>query len=59
MQFAHLIFLFQALAAASKTVDCFKLVHSLHATFIIAGDDSGNFKWMQLYTYIFNPIEWI
>ncbi|KAJ3680498.1 hypothetical protein LUZ60_016776 [Juncus effusus] len=30
----------QALAAASKTVDCFKLVHSLHATFIIAGDDT-------------------
>ncbi|KAJ3680496.1 hypothetical protein LUZ60_016774 [Juncus effusus] len=30
----------QALAAASKTVDCFKLVHTLHATFIISGDDT-------------------
>uniref|UniRef100_A0A1D1ZES5 acyl-CoA hydrolase n=1 Tax=Anthurium amnicola TaxID=1678845 RepID=A0A1D1ZES5_9ARAE len=31
-------FLGQALAAASKTVDCLKLAHSLHACFIIAGD---------------------
>ncbi|KAL6903839.1 hypothetical protein ACP4OV_004652 [Aristida adscensionis] len=30
----------QALAAASKTVDCLKMVHSLHATFIIAGDNN-------------------
>ncbi|WOL10110.1 hypothetical protein Cni_G18864 [Canna indica] len=28
----------QALAAASKTVDCLKLAHSLHAIFIVAGD---------------------
>ncbi|BAF15447.1 acyl-CoA hydrolase 2 isoform X2 [Oryza sativa Japonica Group] len=28
----------QALAAASKTVDCLKAVHSLHAIFLIAGD---------------------
>ncbi|CAA7403377.1 unnamed protein product [Spirodela intermedia] len=31
-------FIGQALAAASKTVDCLKLAHSLHAYFIIAGD---------------------
>ncbi|KAG6514274.1 hypothetical protein ZIOFF_024621 [Zingiber officinale] len=32
-------FLFlQALAAACKTVDCFKLAHSLHAVFIVSGD---------------------
>ncbi|XP_047068523.1 acyl-CoA hydrolase 2-like isoform X1 [Lolium rigidum] len=30
----------QALAAASKTVDCLKLVHSLHAIFLIAGDNN-------------------
>ncbi|KAM0882633.1 hypothetical protein ACQ4PT_032149 [Festuca glaucescens] len=29
-----------ALAAASKTVDCLKLVHSLHAIFLIAGDNN-------------------
>uniref|UniRef100_A0A0D9W833 acyl-CoA hydrolase n=1 Tax=Leersia perrieri TaxID=77586 RepID=A0A0D9W833_9ORYZ len=29
----------QALAAASKTVDCLKVVHSLHAIFLIAGDN--------------------
>ncbi|XP_042376367.1 acyl-CoA thioesterase 2-like isoform X1 [Zingiber officinale] len=28
----------QALAAACKTVDCFKLAHSLHAVFIVSGD---------------------
>ncbi|KAG5036999.1 hypothetical protein AAZX31_07G068300 [Glycine max] len=28
----------QALAAASKSVDCLKVVHSLHAYFILAGD---------------------
>lgn len=28
----------QALAAASKTVDCLKLVHSLHAYFLLVGD---------------------
>ncbi|OVA14044.1 Cyclic nucleotide-binding domain [Macleaya cordata] len=28
----------QALAAASKTVDCRKLVHSLHSYFLLAGD---------------------
>ncbi|KAG9441266.1 hypothetical protein H6P81_017120 [Aristolochia fimbriata] len=28
----------QALAAACKTVDCFKLVHSIHACFLLAGD---------------------
>ncbi|PNT03678.1 hypothetical protein POPTR_014G083300v4 [Populus trichocarpa] len=31
-------FVGQALAAASKTVDCFKLVHSLHAYFLLIGD---------------------
>ncbi|XP_052171329.1 acyl-CoA hydrolase 2-like [Diospyros lotus] len=31
-------FIGQALAAASKTVDCLKLVHSLHAYFLIVGD---------------------
>ncbi|CAM0903395.1 unnamed protein product [Alopecurus aequalis] len=33
-------FIGQALAAASKTVDCLKLVHSLHATFLISGDNN-------------------
>ncbi|KAG8663841.1 hypothetical protein MANES_01G257800v8 [Manihot esculenta] len=28
----------EALAAASKTVDCLKIVHSLHAYFLLAGD---------------------
>lgn len=28
----------QALAAASKTVDCLKLVHSLHGYFLLAAD---------------------
>ena len=28
----------QALAAALKTVDCLKMVHSLHAFFLVAGD---------------------
>ncbi|KAG6497507.1 hypothetical protein ZIOFF_045408 [Zingiber officinale] len=31
----------EALAAASKTVDCLKLVHSLHALFILAGHNNG------------------
>ncbi|KAJ6400563.1 hypothetical protein OIU84_016085, partial [Salix udensis] len=31
-------FVGQALAAASKTVDCLKLVHSLHAYFLLIGD---------------------
>ncbi|XP_062183865.1 acyl-CoA hydrolase 2-like isoform X2 [Phragmites australis] len=30
----------QALAAASKTVDCLKMVHSLHAIFLVAGDNN-------------------
>ncbi|XP_052191847.1 acyl-CoA hydrolase 2 isoform X7 [Diospyros lotus] len=31
-------FIGQALAAASKTVDCLKFAHSLHACFLLAGD---------------------
>ncbi|KAI4355061.1 hypothetical protein L6164_003874 [Bauhinia variegata] len=31
-------FIGQALAAASKSVDCLKLVHSLHAYFLLVGD---------------------
>ncbi|XP_047336218.1 acyl-CoA hydrolase 2-like isoform X2 [Impatiens glandulifera] len=31
-------FMGQALAAATKTVDCLKLVHSLHAYFLLIGD---------------------
>ncbi|PKA48250.1 palmitoyl-CoA hydrolase [Apostasia shenzhenica] len=31
----------QALAAASKTVDCLKLVHSLHVYFLLTGDISA------------------
>ncbi|KAE9460509.1 hypothetical protein C3L33_07592, partial [Rhododendron williamsianum] len=31
-------FIGQALAAASKTVDCLKIVHSLHAFFLLVGD---------------------
>ncbi|GAA0143503.1 esterase [Lithospermum erythrorhizon] len=31
-------FIGQALAAASKTVDCFKIVHSLHVYFLLVGD---------------------
>ncbi|CAI9770215.1 unnamed protein product [Fraxinus pennsylvanica] len=31
-------FIGQALAAASKTVDCLKIVHSLHAYFLLIGD---------------------
>nr|CAD1844828.1 unnamed protein product [Ananas comosus var. bracteatus] len=30
----------QALAAASKTVDCLKLAHSLHVVFLVAGDNN-------------------
>ncbi|KAM7261161.1 hypothetical protein ACFE04_026636 [Oxalis oulophora] len=30
----------QALAAASKTVDCLKLVHSLHVYFLLGGDNN-------------------
>ncbi|XP_074584678.1 acyl-CoA hydrolase 2-like isoform X1 [Curcuma longa] len=33
-------FIGQALAAATKTVDCLKLVHSLHALFILAGHNN-------------------
>ncbi|KAK1283362.1 hypothetical protein QJS10_CPB21g00439 [Acorus calamus] len=33
-------FIAQALAAASKTVDCRKLVHSLHCYFVLVGDIS-------------------
>lgn len=33
-----IIYYFQALAAASKTVDCLKLVHSLHGYFLLAAD---------------------
>ncbi|XP_062226405.1 acyl-CoA hydrolase 2-like isoform X2 [Phragmites australis] len=33
-------FIGQALAAASKTVDCLKMVHSLHAIFLVAGDNN-------------------
>ncbi|XP_020248926.1 uncharacterized protein LOC109826318 isoform X2 [Asparagus officinalis] len=29
----------EALAAASKTVDCLKLVHSVHVSFLLAGDN--------------------
>lgn len=36
----------QALAAATKTVDCLKLVHSLHAHFLLVGD--FNSKYMSL-----------
>ncbi|WOH09469.1 hypothetical protein DCAR_0728926 [Daucus carota subsp. sativus] len=31
-------FIGQALAAASKTVDCLKIVHSMHAYFLLVGD---------------------
>ncbi|XAR54067.1 Palmitoyl-CoA hydrolase [Bertholletia excelsa] len=31
-------FMGQALAAASKTVDCLKIVHSMHAYFLLVGD---------------------
>ncbi|CAL9088678.1 unnamed protein product [Musa acuminata var. zebrina] len=34
----------EALAAASKTVDCLKLVHSLHAMFILAGENNCMIK---------------
>ncbi|CAL9167612.1 unnamed protein product [Musa hybrid cultivar] len=34
----------EALAAASKTVDCLKLVHSLHAMFILAGENNCMFN---------------
>ncbi|TVU14921.1 hypothetical protein EJB05_38418 [Eragrostis curvula] len=34
------ILIVTALAAASKTVDCLKMVHSLHAIFLIAGDNN-------------------
>ncbi|XP_039124739.1 acyl-CoA thioesterase 2 isoform X2 [Dioscorea cayenensis subsp. rotundata] len=33
-------FIGQALAAASKTVDCLKHAHSLHAYFLVAGDNN-------------------
>lgn len=36
--FLNVCFSLQALAAASKTVDCLKLVHSIHAYFLLVGD---------------------
>lgn len=33
----------QALAAASKTVDCLKIVHSLHAYFLLVGDFNSKY----------------
>ncbi|GJN02098.1 hypothetical protein PR202_ga19418 [Eleusine coracana subsp. coracana] len=36
----NVVALSKALAAASKTVDCLKLVHSLHAIFLVAGDNN-------------------
>lgn len=33
----------QALAAASKTVDCLKIVHSLHAYFLLLGDFNSTY----------------
>lgn len=49
-------FLFlQALAAACKTVDCFKLAHSLHAVFIVAGDiNSITLTLSIVCIYVFN-----
>jgi len=41
----------QALAAASKTVDCLKMVHSLHAFFLVAGDI--NCKALETYVISF------
>lgn len=36
--YCNCFFTSQALAAASKTVDCLKIVHSLHAYFLLVGD---------------------
>ena len=38
MEFVEMICILQALAAASKTVDCLKVVHSLHVYFLLVGD---------------------
>lgn len=45
----------QALAAASKTVDCLKIVHSLHAYFLLLGDFNSMYplKLSFLIVYIF------
>ncbi|KAG8065699.1 hypothetical protein GUJ93_ZPchr0004g40449 [Zizania palustris] len=47
----------QALAAASKTVDCLKAVHSLHAIFLIAGDNNlSNNRWINFCNVSIVPI---
>ena len=33
----------QALAAACKTVDCLKIIHSLHAYFLLLGDFNSTY----------------
>ena len=38
----------QAVAAASKTVDCLKVVHSLHAYFLLTGDVDSKYISMTL-----------
>lgn len=38
----------QALAAASKTVDCLKIVHSLHAYFLLIGDFNSKYIIIEL-----------
>ncbi|KAK9207371.1 hypothetical protein WN943_017656 [Citrus x changshan-huyou] len=38
----------QALAAASKTVDCLKIVHSLHCYFLLVGD-LNTIRWLVYY----------
>lgn len=43
----------QALAAASKTVDCLKVVHSLHAYFLLVGDFDSKCIFMSLRAYSF------
>ncbi|RWV87241.1 hypothetical protein BHE74_00001258 [Ensete ventricosum] len=45
--------LLQALAAASKTVDCLKLVHSLHAMFILAGENNCMFNTFHVIYWCF------
>ena len=51
MSYASLFGPMQALAAASKTVDCLKMVHSLHAIFLVAGDI--NSKALETYVISF------
>ncbi|KAI9180668.1 hypothetical protein LWI28_007046 [Acer negundo] len=41
-------FLGQALAAASKTVDCLKVVHSLHSYFLLVGDFNSKYIFLEL-----------